>query len=284
MKKFKTKRIVLFKTKLIAKAKDVSNYSSESKKVLFTSKQNQISNTIPTQFLKKKKYRFTIETNPEKKILKEGKWSIKENIQFFEALDRYGVNWEKITDSIPTRTANQIRAHTQKFFIKLKRYKDDKLGIDLTLSSIHNIQDAINHIKSKNINYSLSDILLHVLGNRKKRVKKFENIESTKNKKVLNLQSNNDNINNYIYNNNFNNFQINNNIVLNTIMNNDSSIVNFIYNNLKNSIINDFFNNVNNYILSNYLNYLYYSLDIYNNIFPFRNFFDSNLYNNDDNK
>ena len=170
MKKFKTKRIVLFKTKLIAKPKDVSNYSSESKKV---------------------------------------------------------------TDSIPTRTANQIRAHTQKFFIKLKRYKDDKLGIDLTLDSIHNIQDGINHIKSKNINYSLSDIFLYVLGNRKKRVKKFENIESTKNKEDLNLHSNNANINNYIYNNNFNNFLINNNIVLNTIMNNDNFIDNFIYNNSK---------------------------------------------------
>ena len=284
MKKFKTQRIVLFKTKLIAKPKDVSNYSSESKKVLFTSKQNQISNTTPTQFLKKKKYRFTIETNPEEKILKEGKWSIKENIQFFEALDRYGVNWEKITDSIPTRTANQIRAHTQKFFIKLKRYKDDRLGIDLTINSIHNIQDAINHIKSKNINYSLSDILLHVLGSRKKRVKKFENIESTKNKEDFNLHSNDDNINNYIYNNNFNNFQINNNIVLNTIMNNDNFIDNFIYDNLKNSIINNFFNNANNYILNNYLNYLYYSLDVYNNIFICRNIYDSNIYNNDGNK
>ena len=284
MKKFKTKRIVLFKTKLIAKQKEVSNYSSKSEKGLFTSKQNQISNTIPTQLLKKKKYRFTIETNPEEKILKEGKWSIKENMQFFEALDKYGVNWEKITDSIPTRTANQIRAHSQKFFIKLKRYKDDKLGIDLTLNSIHNIQDAINHIKSKNINYSLSDILLHVLGNSIKGDKKFENMESMKNKKDFNLHSNNANINNYIYNNNFNNFQINNNIVLNTIMNDYNFIDNFIYNNSNNSIITNLINNENNYILNNYLNYLYYSLDIYNNIFPFRNFFDNNLYNNDDNK
>ena len=281
MKKFKTQRIVQFKTKLIAKAKDVSNYSSEYKKVLFTSKQNQISNTKPTQFLKKKKYRFIIEIIPEEKNLKEGKWNLKENMQFFEALDRYGLNWEKITDSIPTRTIYQIRAHTQKFFKKLKRYKDDKLGIDLTINSIHNIQDAINHIKSKNINYSLSDILLHVLGSRKKRVKKFENIESTKNKEDLNLHSNNDNINNYIYNNNFNNFQNNNNIVLNMIMNNDNFIDNFIYNNLKNSIINNFFNNAYNYILNNYLNYLYYSLDVYNIIFSNRITYHSNIYNND---
>ena len=239
--------------------------------------------------MKKKKYRFNIEIIPEEKNLKEGKWNLKENMQFFEALDKYGVNWKKITDSIPTRTANQIRAHTQKFFIKLKRYKDDKLGIDLTLNSIHNIQDAINHIKSKDIDYSLSDILLHVLGNcgkikTTKHLKKFENLESTRNKKDFNLQSNNATINNNIDNNNINNLQINNSIVLHRIMNNENSIDNFLFDNLNNSIITNFINNVNYYILNNYLNYLNYSLDVYNNTFQSIYIYHSNICNNDSNK
>ena len=68
MKKFKTQRIVLFKTKLIAKQKEVSNYSSKSEKGLFTSKQNQISNTIPTQLLKKKNIDLLLKQILKKKI------------------------------------------------------------------------------------------------------------------------------------------------------------------------------------------------------------------------
>ena len=37
----------------------------------------------------------------------------------------------------------------------MKTCKDDNLGINFTFSSIHNIKDMINHIKTINQNYNL---------------------------------------------------------------------------------------------------------------------------------
>ena len=275
MKKFNTQRIVLFKAKPISEPKDDSNISTESENGLFPSNQKQNLNTIPTEFLKKKKYRFNIEKNPEEKNLNEGRWNLIENIQFFEALDRYGVNWKKISDSIPTRNVIQIRAHAQKFFNKLKMYKNDKLGIDLTLNSIHNINDAIEHIKSKNSDYDLTNILLNVLGNSDEiNTKQLQKIENTKNKKDSYMYNNNTEINNNIYNN-FNNFQVNNNLILNMVKNNDNIINNIIYNNLNNSIVTNKINKVNYYMLNNYLNY-FHSFNVYNNSYPANNIYDNN--------
>ena len=275
MKKFNTQRIVLFKAKPISEPKEDSNISTESENGLFPSNQKQNLNTIPTEFLKKKKYRFNIEKNPEEKNLNEGRWNLIENIQFFEALDRYGVNWKKISDSMPTRNVIQIRAHAQKFFNKLKMYKNDKLGIDLTLNSIHNINDAIEHIKSKNSDYDLTNILLNVLGNSDEiNTKQLQKIESTKNKKDSYMYNNNTEINNNIYNN-FNNFQVNNNLILNRAINNDNIIDNIIYNYLNNSIVTNKINKVNYYMLNNYLNY-FHPFNVYNNSYPANNIYDNN--------
>ena len=63
---------------------------------------------------------------------------------------------------INTRTSNQIRSHAQKFFKKLKEYKDEKLGIDFTKKSIKNIKDLMNYIKSLDLSYDLIPLLLYI--------------------------------------------------------------------------------------------------------------------------
>ena len=36
-------------------------------------------------------------------------------------MKKYGKNWEKLEDAIPTRTGTQIRSHAQKFFGRIKK-------------------------------------------------------------------------------------------------------------------------------------------------------------------
>ena len=63
----------------------------------------------------------------------------------------------------------------------MKTCKDDNLGINFTLSSIHNIKDMINHIKTINPNYNSFDIFKKLSSN-------FDNMRKSKRpiKKSLN--------------------------------------------------------------------------------------------------
>ena len=147
---FKSERIVLFKPK-----------RAENKKSKFDSDKHQ------NNLLNKKIHRFNIYYF-DKYITNEiehsisGRWTLKEHLQFLEGLDKYGVKWKKIKTLIKTRTTAQIRSHSQKFFLKLKRVKDEQLGIDFTSDNIDNIKEMINHIKSVNSDYDIVKVLLYL--------------------------------------------------------------------------------------------------------------------------
>ena len=175
-------------------------------------------------FFSRKVLPFFVEkkTIPEHKKLSqnqssnEGKWSKEEHIKFLEAIIKYGINWKKVKAMVKTRTLIQIRSHAQKFFMKLKEYKDEKLGIDFTKKSIKNIRDLINHVKSLDLNYDLIPLLLHLTKiceiQRKEKNSSQNNLlhNKTKNKsnnKINNIYSNNTTIDN---NNSNNIFFINN--------------------------------------------------------------------------
>jgi SHAQKYF class myb-like DNA-binding protein len=178
-----------------------------------------------------------------------GRWKFKEHIQFLEGLDKYGVNWKKIRSLIKTRTLGQIRSHAQKFFMKLKKVKDEQLGIDFTSDNINSIVDMINNIKSINSDYDIIKVFLYLSekyfvmkkGKKSVKLKKKPNIEidkssnSDNNKKKENDFNNNDIIinnanqdknisnGNNVFNNNmpiFNNNFMNNNIIYNYYNNN----------------------------------------------------------------
>ena len=56
----------------------------------------------------------------EEKKSKMGKWDEDEHARLLEALHKYGNLWHKVREHVGTRTATQIRSHTQKHFLKQK--------------------------------------------------------------------------------------------------------------------------------------------------------------------
>ena len=280
MKKWKTERIIYFKTNIPKKieTKPISN-----------SNLNSINNTKPifkfekSKFLANKKVcLFKVETfeeycSNENNISNTGKWALKEHIQFLQALEKYGVNWKIIRKIIPTRTATQIRSHCQKFFIKLKNCKDEELGIDFTLDHIRSMKDILDHIKSVNKNFDVVNVLLYISGkyssnNDSKTMNKIEkavninNFFNTISKKNNNNNNNNNEINNKI---NFENgFDINDNnklmeeitknqvLIYNRFNSNNSfgqkinfvnyNLYNLFNNYINNAMIMNLVNNINN--------------------------------------
>lgn len=125
----------------------------------------------PLKLLGKKTIHFKVEKFPNAKKyskksfkdnLNEGRWSYSEHLKFIRALSKDGPNWKKISETFNYRTLSQIRSHAQKFFQRLKRCKNNELGIDFTTNSIKSFKDMINHIKSVNINNDINNIFLYL--------------------------------------------------------------------------------------------------------------------------
>ena len=190
-----------------------------------------------------------------------GRWKFKEHMLFLEGLDKYGVNWKKICPLIKTRTANQVRSHAQKFFLKLKQVKDEQLGIDFTSDNINNIKDMINNIKSINSDYDLIRVFLY-LSEKYTAMKKDE--KSIKHEKELISEiDNNSGSDNSIKNeNNINN----NDIIINNTnqdMNISSGSNTFNNNNNNMSISNNNF--MSNIFIPNYFNDNFFFMNYINN-------------------
>jgi len=77
--------------------------------------------------LKKKKKRITL------KKYKTGRWDEKEHSSFINAFMKHGNDWKSVESIMRRRSAEQIRSHSQKYFIKLQKkysaYK--KLGLEV---------------------------------------------------------------------------------------------------------------------------------------------------------
>ena len=264
---FKTERIVLFKAK-----------REEKNTVQFDTDKHQ------NNLLNKKIHRFNVYYF-DKYLTNEignsisGRWTLKEHLQFLEGLDKYGVKWKKINPLIKTRTAAQIRSHAQKFFLKLKRVKDEQLGIDFTSDNIDNIKEMINHIKSVNSDYDIVKVLLYLSEKYYANKKEQKNINNKKElnsdkEKNSNFCENNVNIDNNLTN------DINNNLISTNanpeIYDNQTVIYNNFNNNIKDTILMSNFNFINNIIISNYIN----NINMVNNNLNFinnNNFLNTNL-------
>ena len=97
--------------------------------------------------------------------INDGIWTEEEHKNFIGALYICNCKWYNIQNYVPTRSSGQVRSHAQKFYKRLKDFKDDSLGLDFTLDSIKNLKDIINIVKKKELE-SLSntkDKLLFIL-------------------------------------------------------------------------------------------------------------------------
>ena len=111
-----------------------------------------------------------------KRIQKNSKrWNKKEKMLFLEGLYKFGCDWKVIKKYIKSRSSIQVRSHAQKFLLKLRKFKDDSLGIDFTKDSDNNTQEIIQKLKEiidKNKNEKIFHILTEKLtGKRFKKVK-----------------------------------------------------------------------------------------------------------------
>ena len=179
--------------------------SSQNKPVLFTIES-------PNKKLLKKK-RFKVRTKKEEGdketsniCLRYGYWSKLDHTKFIEALYLYENDWTRIQEYVNDRTDKQVYSHAQKFFLKLKTFKDEKLGLDFTSSNVKCLDNIIYLIKQKESICGNYGKLLHIISEKisfgKKPLKKEQEILAKKNeKKKLNTFDNKSQISN-----NFNNF------------------------------------------------------------------------------
>ena len=179
--------------------------SSQNKPVLFTIES-------PNKKLLKKK-RFKVRTKKEEGdketsniCLRYGYWSKSDHNKFIEALYLYENDWTRIQEYVNDRTDKQVHSHAQKFFLRLKTFKDEKLGLDFTSSNVKSLDNIIYLIKQKESISGNCGKLLHIISEKisfgKKPLKKEQEILAKKNeKKKLNTFDNKSQISN-----NFNNF------------------------------------------------------------------------------
>ena len=88
------------------------------------------------------------------------RWNKMEKFKFLEGIYKFGCNWKVIKKKlIGSRTTKQVRSHAQKFILKLRKFKDDSLGIDFTKDSDKNSHELIKNLKYIIENSSNKDIL-----------------------------------------------------------------------------------------------------------------------------
>ena len=202
----------------------------------------------PTKFLTIKIVPFRINNNKNKKKnddskknkdSKNGRWTLKEHIEFLNGIAKYGNDLSKI--KINTRNSNQIRSHAQKFFKKLKKVNDEQLGINFTPNYIKTFKDMVNHIKFVNHNYDIANVFLYLS-------EKYE-----KKKVKLNYKK--------IY---INHNQENNGLLLNEEKNDNVEIS---INNIGHYVCNDIkLDNINMNLINNFVAYSFINIVLINNI------------------
>ena len=202
----------------------------------------------PTKFLTIKIVPFRINNNKNKKKnddskknkdSKNGRWTLKEHIEFLNGITKYGNDLSKI--KINSRSPEQLRSHAQKFFKKLKKVNDEQLGINFTPNYIKTFKDMVNHIKFVNHNYDIANVFLYLS-------EKYE-----KKKVKLNYKK--------IY---INHNQENNGLLLNEEKNDNVEIS---INNIGHYVCNDIkLDNINMNLINNFVAYSFINIVLINNI------------------
>lgn len=157
-------------SKSCEKIKLVSNKKEEASLPAFEER-NEINHNFLGKKVKFKVYNG-IELKGNKKFIttrfqkKPKRWNKNEGYIFLEGLFKYGCNWKAIKKHIKTRSPKQVRSHAQKLILKLKKFKDDSLGIDFTKDSdkdkgeiVKKLKEIIDNRNDKNIINILSQKL-----------------------------------------------------------------------------------------------------------------------------
>ena len=152
------------------------------------------------KYLQKKLFRLRTKTDYSKyeKVniyINQGYWTKSDHIKFIEALYLYDCSWKKIQKYIKNRTYGQVLSHGQKFYLKLKTFKDEELGLDFTTPNVKSLNDIIIIIQQKESISGNCGKLLYIIseklsfgkkpGKKAKKVKKLnEEIQLNKNNNI----------------------------------------------------------------------------------------------------
>ena len=125
--------------------KDKKSFGLLETKNLLESKKCQFFtfSSLNNTFLKKKMFKVTKITNKRIFNNSHGFWNKSEHNKFIEALYLYNCAWKKIESYLKTRTYKQLRSHAQKFYLKLKSFKDEELGLDFTSPHVKDLNNII---------------------------------------------------------------------------------------------------------------------------------------------
>ena len=101
----------------------------------------------------KKKFKTTFKYSKIKSISNRtnsnGLWDKSEHNKYIEALYIYNCDWFKVSKYIGNRTYKQIISHSQKFFLRIKNFKDDELGLDFTSIFVKSLKQIVDMIKDR---------------------------------------------------------------------------------------------------------------------------------------
>ena len=75
----------------------------------------------------------------------------------------YNCDWDKVTNYIGNRTYYQITSHSQKFFLRLKKFKDAELGLDFTSIYVNSLDIIVDMVKEKEVNLNINKRLLQII-------------------------------------------------------------------------------------------------------------------------
>ena len=120
------------------------------------------------EFLTKKRFKIRVKKDYTKSkasniYITQGYWAKSDHKKFIEALYLYDCDWKKIQKYIKNRIYNQVCSHAQKFYNRLKDFKDEELGLDFTSPNVKGLKDIIKIIKEKEFNSENCGKLLFII-------------------------------------------------------------------------------------------------------------------------
>ena len=194
------------------------------------------------EFLTKKRFKIRVKKDYTKSkasniYITQGYWAKSDHKKFIEALYLYDCDWRKIQKYIKNRICNQVRSHAQKFYLKLKTFKDEELGLDFTTPNVKSLKDIIKIIKEKESNSENCGKLLFIISeklsfgkntsktHKKNEENKLNNCQRQNESNSVDYSANYNYINNNFYQINFPELlmyiNINNQQFLNSLLNNN---------------------------------------------------------------
>jgi len=205
--------------KIFETASPLYEQDAKPKKSIFITYQPHKKKYVEKKMFKLRKRKDYSKYEKSNMHITRGYWAKSDHKKFIDGLYLYDCDWKKIQAHIKNRTYGQVRSHAQKFYLKLKTFKDEELELDFTNSNVKSLSDIIKIIKEKELKSKNYGKLLHIISKQlsfgknifPKEIKNSANVVKTN--QLNNNESKSNNI--YYFNNVYNINNVNNYMQMN---------------------------------------------------------------------